>query len=106
MLTVRRYDCLTKAYIGHYGRSYEIDYSDDCFDHANLDHWTGYIKAIHGKIIHCIDPHGNNHYLQIAPCTHFEGQYALPMVGHKIYWKGAQQSCGKTYVKWATTCNC
>lgn len=106
MMTVRRYDCLSKAYVGHYGHSYEIDYDAHCFDHASLDHWSGYIKSIHGKIIYAIDPHGHGHYLQIAPCTHFEGQFALPMVGHKIFWKGAKQHCGKTYVKWATTCNC
>lgn len=106
MLTVKKYDCLAQGYVGQFGSSYEIDYDDQCFDHADLEHWEGFIEAIHGKMIRCRDVHGHQHYLQIAPCTHFEGQYPLPVVGHKIFWKGAVQPCGKTYVKWATTCNC
>ena len=106
VLTIKKYDCLSKAYVGKFGRSYEHDFCDKAFNPTNLHAWEGYIEAIHGKVIRCRDKNGHKHYLQIAPCTHFEGQFALPQIGHKIYWKGAKQSCGKTYVKWATTCNC
>lgn len=105
LLTVQQYDCLSNAYVGHYGQSFEHDYTDLSFDHTDLNSWSGYIKAIHGKVIHCIDGQGYSHYLQIAPCTHFEGQFALPQIGHQIFWNGVQQPCGKTYVKWVTTCN-
>ena len=105
-LTVKKYDCLSKAYVGKFGKSYEHDFCDKAFNPTNLHAWEGYIEAIHGKVIRCRDKHGHKHYLQIAPCTHFEGQFALPKLGAKIYWKGAKQSSGKTYVKWATTCNC
>lgn len=106
VLTIKKYDCLSKAYVGKYGKSYEHDYFDDAFDPTNLDAWEGYIEHIHGKVIRCRDKYGHKHYLQIAPCSHFEGQFALPAVGAKIYWKGKKQPCGKTFVKWATTCNC
>jgi len=105
-LVLSQFDCLSKAYIGKYGQSYEHDYSLSHIDPSSLQDWEGYIESIHGKIIRCRDRHGSHHYVQIAPCTKFEGQYALPQVGHKIYWKGAKQSCGKTYVKFVTTCNC
>ena len=106
LLTLSQYDCLSDAYVGRFGKSYEVDFDDGYFNPTNLKHWEGYIEAINGKIIRCRDKYGRKHYLQIAPCTHFEGQFPLPVLNQKIYWKGAQSSCGKTYVKYATTCNC
>lgn len=106
MITLSQYDCLSDAYVGRFGKSYEVDFDDGFFNAKNLDHWEGYIEAIHGKIIRCRDKHGRRHYLQISPCSHFEGQFPLPVLNQKIYWKGAVSPCGKTYVKWATTCNC
>ena len=105
-LTIYKYDCLSQAYVSAYGHSYEHDFTSAVFNLTNLNSWSGYIKAIHGKVLQCVDPHGHLHYLQIAPCTHYEGQFSLPKLGAKIYWEGVQQSNGKTYVKYATTCNC
>ena len=105
-LTLYKYNCLATSYIGHFGKVLDVDFDDSCFLNNDLQALEGFIEVINGKIIKARDGHGHHHYLQIAPCTHFEGQYALPKVGHKIYWKGVKQPCGKTYVKYATTCNC
>lgn len=105
-LVLSQYDCLSDAYTHQFGVSNEIDFDDSCFDHTSLDSWEGWVEQIHGKVIKCKDPQGNYHWLQIAPCTHFEGQFPAPQLGAKIFWKGKKQPCGKTYVKWATTCNC
>lgn len=105
-LTINQYDYLTHTYIQQFGQSYEPDFTDDDFDTTSLQSWVGFIDSISGKVINCHDQHGHHHHIQIAPCSHFEGQYPLPVIGQKIYWTGAQQPCGKTYVKWATTCNC
>ena len=105
-LVLYKYNCLARSYIGHFGQSSQTDFTNDCFVNINLESLEGFIESINGKIIKARDGQGHFHYLQIAPCTHFEGQFVLPKVGHKIFWKGAYQPCGKTYVKYATTCNC
>ena len=104
-LTLNQYDCISEAYIGKFGKSYETDFDSGYFNPTNTKSWEGYIAEIHGKVIKCFDKYGVCHYLQIAPCTHFEGKFPLPVIGHKIYWTGAPCSNGKTYVKYATTCN-
>lgn len=105
-LLINQYDCLLDSYANNFGCSDEADFDDTYFNFHQLKNWIGRIHSIKGKIITCIDGQGYKHYLQIAPCTHFEGQFPLPRIGDKIYWKGVQDPCGKTYVKIATTCNC
>lgn len=105
-LVLNQYDCLADAYTSQFGTSDEVDFDDSSFDITSLDSWEGWVEEINGKVIKCHDGQGNYHWLQIAPCTHFEGQFPAPKLGAKIFWKGAVQPCGKTYVKWATTCNC
>lgn len=100
-----KYDCLSSAYISHYGSASDADFGCECFDG---DYETGecHIDEIHGHNIHCHDHHGHQHHLQVAPCSHFEGTFPVPQKGKKIHWKGKKQPCGKTYVRWATTCDC
>ena len=105
-LALSQYDCLSDAYTSQFGHSNEVDFDDSSFDHTSLDSWEGWVEEIAGKVIKCHDGSGHHHWLQIAPCTHFEGQFPAPKLGAKIFWKGKVQPCGKTYVKWATTCNC
>ena len=105
-LALNQYDCLSDAYTSQFGTSDEVDFDDSSFDVTSLDSWEGWVEEIVGKVIKCHDAYGNHHWLQIAPCSHFEGQFPAPKLGAKIFWSGKVQPCGKTYVKWATTCNC
>ena len=104
-LIIRKYDCLSDAYVGKWGHSYEPDFDSGCFDPTNLHSWQGYIEAIHGKVLSCRDCYGHHHHIQISPCSHFEGEFPLPLVGMKIFWTGVPQPCGRTYVHTATVCN-
>lgn len=105
-LVINQYDYTLDAYGHAYGCSSELDFDDSFFSGLALQNWHGHIHSINGKVITCHDDEGHEHYLQIAPCTHFEGQFPLPRIGDRIYWKGVPSQCGKTYVKIATTCNC
>jgi len=104
-LILYKYDCKSSAYINHYGSASDADFGCECFD-DNYETGECQIDEIHGHNIHCHDHNGHQHVLQVAPCSHFEGQFPIPKKGKKIHWKGKRQPCGKTYVRWATTCDC
>ena len=105
-LVISQYDCLCDAWKHDFGCTNEPDFDDNCFDHNHMEHGECTIDHIHGKNIHCHDHHGHKHHLQVAPCSHFEGQWKKPKIGKKLFFKGKKQPCGRFYVKWATNCDC
>lgn len=105
VLVLNQYDCFCDAWKHDFGSSNEPDFDDSCFDN-NWDHGQCVIDSIAGKNIHCHDNNGNNHHLQVAPCTHFEGQWNKPKIGKKLFFKGKKHSSGRIRVKWATNCDC
>jgi hypothetical protein len=106
ILAMNQFDYTLQAYTYAYGCSDEADFDQTYFNGQNQGTWNGHIDSIDGKVITCHDDNGNHHHLQVAPCTHFEGQFPLPRIGDKIYWQGVPDGCGRTYVSVATTCNC
>lgn len=105
-VVLNQYDYLLDAYTNQYGCSHEDDFKDDYFAGIDLFNWSGHIQSISGKVITCHDDQGHTHNIQISPSTHFEGQFPLPRIGDRVYWKGVPDKCGRTYVKVITTCNC
>lgn len=103
-LSISQYSCASSQWIQYFGQSGESDFTCDAND-SSLSHGFCVIIAINGKVVTCGADSGNYH-LQVSPCSHFEGQYKLPQIGHKVYWKGSQGSTGNIHVTVATTCNC
>jgi len=105
-LVLNQYDYLLDAWTSQYGCSNEDDFDNDYFHGIDLLNWSGHIHSINGKVITCHDDQGHPHYIQLSPCTHFEGHFPLPRIGDRIFWKGVPDKCGRTFVKVVTTCNC
>jgi len=106
MITISQYACGSSDWLQYFGSNGEVDFTCDGYDDNSLQTHSGTINTINGKTLTCTDNGGNNYHLQVAPCTHFEGQYNMPRIGDTIYWKGSQSSCGTIYVLVATTCSC
>ena len=105
-LVLNQYDYLLDAWTSRFGRSNLIDFDDKYFLGRALKTWSGHIQSINGQVITCHDGQGGRHLIQIAPCTQFNGQFLLPSIGQRIFWKGIPDASGRTFVKLVTTCNC
>jgi hypothetical protein len=106
LVAIGQYSCQSSQWIHLFGPNTLPHFSCDGYQDSDLHHSHGTITGIHENIIDCEDEHGLGYHLQVAPCSHFEGQRELPQIGDRIYWKGSQSSSGNIYVIVATTCDC